>query len=312
MATSDKVFENQMNRINDEPSPNVLNKVKGLMDEWMPNTGEIVRSAIDTMIAEDQDYPIIFFGIPGIGKSNLAMILNTFKAGYLKDEYGLKNRFSLKNTAWLGEDYVTILERPASELIKVKNIIDVNDLKERWKGTIFWMDEAQDLNALEFTNTFNIAMNKIIATIRALQLIYSICIDFPTKLLPDIRQGRVKTAYYVIIHGSKFELDGKMRNKRACFMYGRKEWVNVATAGNKDVRVGILLPNLFIKRFPTSRAEFVPPFPKSKFLDKYNILKFRNMGMNTMKEIDKIVKKRAEREKAHRKNIFADEKLEPV
>lgn len=306
----DKSFQKHLDKLKDIPSVNTLSKVKELMDEWMPDTSEVIRSAVDAMIEEDQDYPIIYFGIPGIGKSNLALMHNTFKSGYLKEEYGLKNRFSLKNSAWLGEQYVTMLERPAMDLLKIKSMADVNELKEKWKGTIFWMDEAQDLNALEFTNTFNIAMNKIIATIRALQLIYSICIDFPTKLLPDIRQGRVKTAYYVIIHNSKFNFNGVMRNKRACFMYGRREWVNVATASNKDVRVGILVPNLFIKRFPTSRAEFVPPFPKCKFLEKYNILKFRNMGKNTMKELDKVKRKREDRERIDEKRRGTNEELE--
>lgn len=240
------------------------------------------------------------------------MILNTFKAGYLDEEYGLKKRFSLANTAWLGEDYITILEKPAKELLKIKSMKDVTNLRKRWMGTIFWMDEAQDLNALEFTNTFNIAMNKIIATIRALQLIYSICIDFPTKLLPDIRQGRIKTAYYVIIHSSRFMHGKKLRNKRACFMYGRKEWAQVATATNKDVRVSILIPNRFIKRFPTDRAEFVPPFPKSKFLEKYNILKFRAMGRNTTKEIEKVRRKKLKAEKERisvKSTLFEREKI---
>lgn len=67
MATSD--IEQKLARLRDTPSKNTMRKVRDLVDEWMPNTAETVRSAIDTMIEEDQDYPIIFSGFLGLARA---------------------------------------------------------------------------------------------------------------------------------------------------------------------------------------------------------------------------------------------------
>ncbi len=282
-----------MDKLPDEPTKKEENIVIKNMknSEWMPEISSIMEESLDTMIDEDQDYPLLFFGTPGSGKSEFAMNLHTYQGWYLRTKHNLKHRFSLKNASWMGKDFVLMLKKPAEELAELIRIEGVEELRERWKGTIFWMDEAQDLSALEFLNTFNVAANKIIATIRALQLIYGMCIDIPTKLMPDLRQSRLKTAYYVMIDNERFKLGGRLRNKRAAFLYGRNKWINVASANNKDVRVSTLIPQRFIRRFRADVDEHIPPYPQGKFYTKYKIMKFRNMGRSTLREIGKIERK---------------------
>jgi len=268
-------------------------KVEKLMNEWMPSYVEITQASIEKTMSEEQDFVDLFFGPPGKGKSNMAFMDALLKTRFVNEITGEKRKFSVKDqTAWMGEAYITLFSEPAqrfSKLLDGNKSDDIDELIAKSRGRIWWLDEAKDLNVLEFLGQFNRTFSGILATCRALQFLYTLCLDSPTKLIPNIRDYRINKAEYIFITPTrhKFE-DGKTRHTRACATYGRQEFNRVVFSEPKQVRRSLNMPMTFIKRFPPYVTESVPMFPKGKLADEYRRLKYGNMGQIILDELGKL------------------------
>ena len=273
-------------------------KIYNLMSKEMPDITTITESAVKESIDEDQDMLFVIFGPPGKGKSNFAY-LYCLLITYIVNQYLQKNRkFDLdKQAAWMAEDFVNIFEEPARTLVdilKTGNLSDVDKFAEKNRGKVFWLDEAKDLNVLDFLKTFNKSFSGILDVCRALQYIYVICIDTPTKLIPSIRDYRISAAIYSFITPKKKQKfkDGKLRRPRAAALYGKKEMIDILFSEPRFVRRFLNLPGRFINKFPPYTIEQVPLFPRGKMWDDYRILKYGMMGKNILADIEKIREKK--------------------
>jgi len=271
----------------------IYQKVETSMREWMPDYVETTFASIKKGLEEEQDYVDLFFGPPGKGKSNMAFLDALLKTRFVNEILGVKRKFSVKDqTAWIGEAYITLFTEPAeqfSHLLKKDSKDNIQELIEKSRGRLFWLDEAKDLNVLEFLGQFNRTFSGILATCRALQFFYNLCLDSPTKLIPSIRDYRINKAQFIFITPKKHKFkDGKIRHTRACAMYGRKEFNRVVFSEPKIVRRSLNTPMTFIRKFPPFVTESIPLFPAGKMWNEYKRLKYGNMGQIILNELGKL------------------------
>ena len=271
----------------------IYSKVEKQLTEWMPNYVEVTYASIKKTIEEEQDFVDLFFGTPGKGKSNLAFQDNILKTKLLNEILGEKRKFSVKKqSAWMGSAYISLFSEPAEKFSRLLNANSKDDLDEliaKNRGRIWWLDEAKDLNVLEFLGQFNRTFSGILATCRALQFFYTLCLDTPTKLIPNISDYRINKAQYIFITPKKHKFpDGKTRHTRACATYGRREFNKVVFDKSQKVRRSLNMPTVFIKRYPPFVTESIPMFPKGKMWDEYKKLKYGNMGQIILDELGKL------------------------
>lgn len=289
----------------------IYQKVSEIMQEWMPRTTDIFNTMIETAMKQKQDLLIVIFGVTGKGKSNLAHLLSLLATKKVNEIYNLNRKFNLKTQAsWLGKNYIQLFKNPAAELADLlksdsRNKEELNKLIEKNRGMVYWLDEAKDLNGLEYMTQFNRSFSGILATCRALQYIYILCIDTPTKLIPDIREMRVNLGLYSFVSGEKRKFDdGVMRNIRGSALYGRREWTKIAFSENKKVRSSLLMPDVFLRKFKPYLVEGVPIFPSGKEDEEYTYYKWGSMGRIMQDELDKLEKKSKSPEEKKRKEFL--------
>lgn len=264
-----------------------------LLKKWMPKAYIVFENAIQVSMKEEQDFLIILFGPPGKGKSNVALLLCHAATKIVNEFFNINRTFEIEEQiAWLGSDYIQLFDEPAEKfqsLLESRDEDQLNEMISESRGKIWLLDEAKDLSAIDFLSTFNKSFSGILATCRALQFIYILCIDTPTKIIPDIREMRVNMGFYNYITPDTFKFpDGKIRNKRASAVYGRKEWSRMVFDDNKKIRSRLLMPIEFIKRYRPYCTEYAPMFPQGKEWKEYKMLKFGSMGRILAKELDRI------------------------
>lgn len=280
----------------------------------MPRTTEMFNEIIETAMIQKQDLLIVVFGVTGKGKSNLAYLLSILATKKVNEIFKLNRKFDLnKQASWLGEDYIQLFETPANELAELlergnQDQKELDRLIAKNRGMVYWLDEAKDLNGLEYMTQFNRSFSGILATCRALQYIYILCIDTPTKLIPDIREMRVNLGMYSFISGDRRKFkDGKVRNIRGSGLYGRREWSRLAFSENKKVRSSLLMPDIMMNRYKPYLVESVPMFPLGNELDEYTYLKYGSMGRIMKDELEKLRKKRPmTEEEKKKKSLFKE------